>query len=42
MVGSVVIVTEALIGLFYVQQQKQLDEGAPNVKFMTFEVDKKI
>jgi hypothetical protein len=40
MVGSVVIVTGALIGLFYVQQQKQLDEGVPNVKFMTFEVDK--
>ena len=40
MVGSVVIVTEALIGLFYVQQQKQLDEGVPNVKFMTFQVDK--
>jgi hypothetical protein len=35
-----VIVTGALIGLFYVQQQKQLDEGVPNVKFMTFEVDK--
>ena len=34
------IVTGALIGLFYVQQQKQLDEGVPNVKFMTFEVDK--
>ena len=40
MVGSVVIVTEALIGLFHVQQQKQLDEGVSNVKFMTFEVDK--
>ena len=40
MVGSVVIVTGALIGLFYVQQQKQLDEGVPNVKFMTFELDK--
>jgi len=35
-----VIVTGAVIGLFYVQQQKQLDEGVPNVKFMTFEVDK--
>jgi hypothetical protein len=35
-----VIVTGALIGLFYVQQQKQLDEGVPNVKFMTFELDK--
>ena len=34
------IVTGALIRLFYVQQQKQLDEGVPNVKFMTFEVDK--
>ncbi len=40
MVGSVVIVNGALIGLFYVQQQKQLEEGVPNVKFMTFEVDK--
>jgi hypothetical protein len=40
MVGSVVIVTGALIGLFHIQQQKQLDEGVPNVKFMTFEVDK--
>ena len=39
-VGSVVIVTGALIGLFYVQQQKQLDEGVHNVKFMTFELDK--
>ncbi|MDP9499344.1 MAG: hypothetical protein M3P20_05245 [Thermoproteota archaeon] len=34
------IVTGALIGLFYVQQQKQPDEGVPNVKFMTFELDK--
>ena len=34
------IVTGALIGLFYVQEQKQLDEGVPNVKFMTFELDK--
>lgn len=34
------IVTGALIGLLYVQEQKQLDEGVPNVKFMTFEVDK--
>ena len=40
MVGLVVIVTEALIGLFYFQLQKQLDEGVPNVKFMTFEVVK--
>ena len=40
MVGSVVIVTGALIGLLYVQQQKQLDEGVSNVKFMTLEVDK--
>jgi hypothetical protein len=40
MVGSVVIVTGALIGSFYFQLQKQLDEGVPNVKFMTFEVDK--
>jgi hypothetical protein len=39
-VGSVVIVTGVLIGLFYVQQRKQLDEGVPNVKFMTFKVDK--
>jgi hypothetical protein len=39
-VALAVIVTVALIGLFYVQQQKQLNEGAPNVKFMTFEVDK--
>ena len=34
------IVTGALTGLFYFQLQKQLDEGVPNVKFMTFEVDK--
>ena len=40
MVGSVVIVTGALIGLLYVQQHKQLDEGVSNVKFMTLEVDK--
>ena len=40
MVGSVVIVTGAVIGLLYVQQQKQLDEAVSNVKFMTFEVDK--
>ena len=40
MVVSIVIVTGALIGLLYVQEQKQLDEGVPNVKFMTFEVDK--
>jgi len=40
MVGLVVIVTGALIGLFYFQLQKQLDEGVPNVKFMTFEVVK--
>ena len=34
------IVTGALIGLLYVQQHKQLDEGVSNVKFMTLEVDK--
>ncbi len=34
------IVTAALIGLFYFQQQRQQNEAAPDVKFITFEVDK--
>jgi hypothetical protein len=39
-VASAIIAAAVTIGLFSVQQQQQQNKGAPNVKFMTFEVDK--
>jgi hypothetical protein len=39
--ASAIIAAAVIIGLFSVQQQQQQqNEGAPDVKFMTFEVDK--
>jgi hypothetical protein len=38
-VAIAIIATAVIIGQFFVQQQHQ-NPGAPNVKFMTFEVDK--
>ncbi|HEY6757332.1 MAG TPA: hypothetical protein VI037_08095 [Nitrososphaera sp.] len=41
-VALTVIAAGVLIGIFYVQQQqKQQNEGAPDVKFITFEAEKK-
>ena len=41
-VALAVIAAGVLIGIFYVQQQqKQQNEGAPDVKFITFEAEKK-
>lgn len=34
------IATAVIVGQFFVQQQQQQNPEAPNVKFMTFEVDK--
>ena len=39
-VASAIIAAAVIIGLFSVQQQQQQNEGAPDMKFMTFEVDK--
>lgn len=39
-VAITVISAAVIIGQFFVQQQHQQDQEAPNVKFMTFEVDK--
>jgi hypothetical protein len=38
--ASAIIAAAVIIGLFSVQQQQQQNEGAPDMKFMTFEVDK--
>ncbi len=38
--SAAIIAAAVIIGLFSIQQQKQQNEGAPNVKFITFEVDK--
>jgi hypothetical protein len=41
-IALAVIAAGVLIGVFYVQrEQKQQNEGAPNVKFITFEPEKK-
>src|SRR5918998_6128554 len=39
-VAITIISVAIIIGQFFVQQQHQQDPEAPNVKFMTFEVDK--
>ena len=39
-VAITIISAAIIIGQFFVQQQHQQDPEAPNVKFMTFEVDK--
>jgi cytoskeletal protein RodZ len=39
-VAITIISTAVIIGQFFVQQQHQQNPEAPNVKFMTFEVDK--
>jgi hypothetical protein len=39
-VATAIIAAAVIIGQFFVQQQQHQDQETPNVKFMTFEVDK--